>query len=250
MGRVAVVEGDPALLKVTTVDDLAQGRSIAVTVRAVVFDVGETLVDESRTWGLQADELGVSQAVFFAALGAVIERRQHHRRVFDEITPGSEPAEASFSTIAKRISTPTYDRVSKRSARPVSFSRWRRTNLRRPKGFSRRATCRSTSSRAPRAGESRSPIRGSSSGWLRSSDSSPRRSRTSATASTTSRSRCGSRSRRGVHPARALGLHPCLLARGRSGADPARIARRIARRACALASIGSASPTRSRRQCA
>jgi HAD superfamily hydrolase (TIGR01509 family) len=67
-----------------------------VTVRAVVFDVGETLVDESRTWGLQADELGVSKAVFFAALGAVIERRQHHRRVFNEITPGSEPAEAQL----------------------------------------------------------------------------------------------------------------------------------------------------------
>lgn len=62
-----------------------------MSVRAVVFDVGETLVDESRTWGLQAEALGVSGAVFFAALGAVIERRQHHRRVFDEIRVGSEP---------------------------------------------------------------------------------------------------------------------------------------------------------------
>ena len=67
-----------------------------MSVRAVVFDVGETIIDESRTWGLQAQALGVSEAVFFAALGAVIERRQHHRRVFDEIRVGSEPAEAQL----------------------------------------------------------------------------------------------------------------------------------------------------------
>jgi HAD superfamily hydrolase (TIGR01509 family) len=67
-----------------------------VSVRAVVFDVGETLVDESRAWGVQADELGVSRAVLFAALGAVIERREHHRRVFHELKPGSQPAESQL----------------------------------------------------------------------------------------------------------------------------------------------------------
>jgi HAD superfamily hydrolase (TIGR01549 family) len=62
-----------------------------VTIRAVVFDVGETLVDESRAWGLRADRLGVSHAVFFATLGAVIERREHHRRVIDQVGPALEP---------------------------------------------------------------------------------------------------------------------------------------------------------------
>ena len=45
-GRVKVVPGDPRLLKVTTADDLA--KSCVMAVSAVVFDVGETLVDEAR----------------------------------------------------------------------------------------------------------------------------------------------------------------------------------------------------------
>ena len=48
-------------------------------VRAVLFDVGETLVDETRLWSGWADRLGVSPAVMFAALGSVIERRLDHR---------------------------------------------------------------------------------------------------------------------------------------------------------------------------
>jgi len=54
-----------------------------VAVRAVVFDVGETLVDETRAWGVYADRVGVTRLTFFAALGAVIENRQDHRNVFE-----------------------------------------------------------------------------------------------------------------------------------------------------------------------
>jgi len=54
-----------------------------VTVRAVVFDVGETLVDETRVWSLTADRAGVTRLSFFAALGALIERRDDHRNVFE-----------------------------------------------------------------------------------------------------------------------------------------------------------------------
>jgi len=54
-----------------------------VAVKAVVFDVGETLVDETRAWGVYADRAGVSRLTFFAALGAVIENRQDHRNVFE-----------------------------------------------------------------------------------------------------------------------------------------------------------------------
>src|SRR2546430_1464182 len=57
-------------------------------IRAVFFDIGETLVDETRPWGLWADWLGVPHLTFFAALGAVIARREHHRRVFDLVRPG------------------------------------------------------------------------------------------------------------------------------------------------------------------
>lgn len=57
-------------------------------VRLVVFDVGETLVDETRMWGEWGDWLGVSRLTFFAALGAVIAARRHHRQVFELVRPG------------------------------------------------------------------------------------------------------------------------------------------------------------------
>ncbi len=40
-------------------------------VKAIFFDVGETLVDETRHWGQWADYLGVPKLTFFAALGGV-----------------------------------------------------------------------------------------------------------------------------------------------------------------------------------
>jgi beta-phosphoglucomutase-like phosphatase (HAD superfamily) len=55
---------------------------------AVVFDVGETLVDESRLWRAWADWLGVSHAEFDATLAGVIERGDHHHRVFELLRPG------------------------------------------------------------------------------------------------------------------------------------------------------------------
>lgn len=57
-------------------------------IRAVIFDVGETLVDETRSWGEWADWLGVSRLAFFGALGSVVERGLHHRQVFEDLRPG------------------------------------------------------------------------------------------------------------------------------------------------------------------
>ncbi len=57
-------------------------------VKAVVFDVGETLVNESRQWHMWAEWLQVPDHVLFAALGAVIERGEHHHRVFELLRPG------------------------------------------------------------------------------------------------------------------------------------------------------------------
>ncbi|MEX2207307.1 MAG: HAD family hydrolase, partial [Myxococcota bacterium] len=59
-------------------------------IRAVIFDVGETIVDETRAWGEWADWLGVPRLTFFATLGLVIERGLHHRAVFQELRPGMD----------------------------------------------------------------------------------------------------------------------------------------------------------------
>jgi FMN phosphatase YigB (HAD superfamily) len=57
-------------------------------IRAVVFDLGETLLSEDRMWGSWADWLGVPRLTFSAVLGAVIERGQDHREVFGVLRPG------------------------------------------------------------------------------------------------------------------------------------------------------------------
>jgi HAD superfamily hydrolase (TIGR01662 family) len=57
-------------------------------VKTVVFDVGETLVNESRQWRMWSEWLMVPDHVFFAVLGATIARGEHHRRVFEILRPG------------------------------------------------------------------------------------------------------------------------------------------------------------------
>jgi HAD superfamily hydrolase (TIGR01549 family) len=69
-------------------------------ISAVVFDAGETLVDETRQWFAWADWLGVTRLTFAAALGAVIERGWHHRRVFDLVAPGLDLARAEAERAA------------------------------------------------------------------------------------------------------------------------------------------------------
>lgn len=69
-------------------------------IRAVFFDVGETLVDETRQWGEWADWLHVTRLTFFACLGAVIARGDHHRRVFDLVAPGRDIAVEDISRAA------------------------------------------------------------------------------------------------------------------------------------------------------
>jgi HAD superfamily hydrolase (TIGR01549 family) len=59
-----------------------------VGVEAVVFDLGETLVDESRAMAGWAEWLGVRSCDLYAALGATIERRQDHRRAYELVKPG------------------------------------------------------------------------------------------------------------------------------------------------------------------
>ncbi len=55
---------------------------------AVVFDVGECLVDETREYGTWADWLGVPRHVFSAAFGAVIARGQDYQETFQVFRSG------------------------------------------------------------------------------------------------------------------------------------------------------------------
>ena len=54
-----------------------------MVVTAVVFDVGETLVDESRAWERVADVYRVPRFTLMALVGAAIERGDSHRRAFE-----------------------------------------------------------------------------------------------------------------------------------------------------------------------
>ena len=56
-------------------------------IRAVFFDVGETLVSEDGVWRAWADWYGVPALTLFGVLGAVVERREHHLDVLREIDP-------------------------------------------------------------------------------------------------------------------------------------------------------------------
>ncbi|MGN5636633.1 HAD family hydrolase [Streptomyces sp. AC154] len=57
-------------------------------IRAVVFDVGECLVDETREYGTWADWLGVPRHTFASVFGAVIAQGRDYRDVFQEFRPG------------------------------------------------------------------------------------------------------------------------------------------------------------------
>ncbi|MFE9127118.1 HAD family hydrolase [Streptomyces sp. NPDC007148] len=57
-------------------------------IRAVVFDVGECLVDETTEYGTWADWLGVPRHTFAAMFGAVIAQGRDYREVFQEFRPG------------------------------------------------------------------------------------------------------------------------------------------------------------------
>lgn len=59
-----------------------------MVIRAVFFDVGETLIDETRPWEEWADWLGVPRLTLFGVLGGVIERGEPHTRAFDLVRPG------------------------------------------------------------------------------------------------------------------------------------------------------------------
>jgi HAD superfamily hydrolase (TIGR01662 family) len=57
-------------------------------ITAVVFDVGETLIGESRIWLRWADRLNVPPLTFLGLLGGVAALDRPHREVFEAVRPG------------------------------------------------------------------------------------------------------------------------------------------------------------------
>ncbi|UJW32481.1 HAD family hydrolase [Saccharothrix sp. AJ9571] len=61
-------------------------------VSAVVFDVGETLLDDSREWGAWADWIGVTRHTFSTVLGAVTAAGRDNAETFQYFRPGFDLA--------------------------------------------------------------------------------------------------------------------------------------------------------------
>lgn len=61
---------------------------------AVVFDVGECLVDETREYGTWADWLGVPRHTFVSVFGATIASGKDYRETFQVFRPGFDLATA------------------------------------------------------------------------------------------------------------------------------------------------------------
>lgn len=59
-------------------------------IKAVFFDVGETIVDETREYGTWADWLGVPRHTFSAVFGAVIATGSDYRETFQYFRRGFE----------------------------------------------------------------------------------------------------------------------------------------------------------------
>ena len=57
-------------------------------VAAVAFDIGETLIDETRIWSRWADRLGVPRLTFMGVLGGLAAQGRSHREVFEFFRPG------------------------------------------------------------------------------------------------------------------------------------------------------------------
>ncbi|MDA8369530.1 MAG: HAD family hydrolase [Nocardiopsaceae bacterium] len=61
-------------------------------IRAVVFDVGETLLDDTREWARWADWIGVPRHTFSAVLGAVTLEGRNNAETFQYFRPGFDLA--------------------------------------------------------------------------------------------------------------------------------------------------------------
>ncbi len=63
-----------------------------MSVKTVIFDLGETLVDETRQWEVVAKATGVPFFTLAGVIGSVVERGLEHRAAYEEL--GVEPIDA------------------------------------------------------------------------------------------------------------------------------------------------------------
>ena len=63
-----------------------------MALKAIFFDVGETLVDEERSWREVAARAGVGPHVLWAALGVTIERGEEHAELWRHLGIGRPKA--------------------------------------------------------------------------------------------------------------------------------------------------------------
>jgi len=68
-----------------------------VALKAVFFDVGETLVDEERWWRELAERSGLQPHVIWAALGVTIERGEEHDALWGHL--GVERPECPWTSL-------------------------------------------------------------------------------------------------------------------------------------------------------
>ncbi|SDG34817.1 haloacid dehalogenase superfamily, subfamily IA, variant 1 with third motif having Dx(3-4)D or Dx(3-4)E [Sinosporangium album] len=57
-------------------------------VRVVVFDVGETLIDETRIWSRWSDRLGVPRLTMLGVLGSMVAVDRSYSDAFELVRPG------------------------------------------------------------------------------------------------------------------------------------------------------------------
>ena len=69
-----------------------------MALKAVFFDVGETLVDEERWWRVLAEREGLQPHVVWAALGVTVERGEEHDELWGHL--GIDRPSTSWSTLA------------------------------------------------------------------------------------------------------------------------------------------------------
>ena len=87
-----------------------------MALKAVFFDVGETLVDEERWWRVLAGQTGLQPHVIWAALGVTIERGEEHNELWRHL--GIEQPTTWWHGLSYEleISTPTRSSASNASA--------------------------------------------------------------------------------------------------------------------------------------
>jgi HAD superfamily hydrolase (TIGR01549 family) len=71
-----------------------------MSIAAVVFDVGETLMDERGMWDRWADWLRVGREEMREAVRETVRRRDHHRLAFERLRPGLDVDLAQAQRVA------------------------------------------------------------------------------------------------------------------------------------------------------